>query len=73
MKFQIGYFQETANGKKWHALKYIERDTDAEAEAEVDMLAKCTPRDLDGRKRNGLFIRRGTKKWFRRFSCHAVR
>ncbi len=71
MKFEIGYTEETANGPKWIAMKTIRRATDAEAEAEIDSLKQSTPSDLDGSDRNGLYIKRGSVKWFRRFSCHA--
>lgn len=71
MKFDIGYYDETFDGREWVSLRKFRFDTDAEAEAEIDLLADETPTDLDGNERNGLYIRRGNVKWFCRFSCHA--
>ena len=71
MNFRLGYTEETATGPKWVDLKIIKRATEAEAEAEVDSLYYASGYDLDGCKRHGVYIRRGSAKWFRRFSAHA--
>lgn len=70
-KYEIGYFDEGSEGPKWKVLKTAKREVDAQAEAEVDGLKKATPPTIDGSERLGLYIKRGTVKWFRRFSCHA--
>lgn len=72
MKFQIGYYSETHEGKKFNALSKHTFKTDAEAEAEVDGLLHFTPLDDDGCVRSGLYIKRGSAIWFRRFSHHLI-
>lgn len=71
MTYQIGYFDETADGPKWIAIKKARFDSDAQAEAEIDGLKKRTPTDIDGYERHGLHIKRGKVIWFRPFSVHA--
>ena len=72
-KYKIGYLKESMDGSKFVALKNLSAKTDVEVEAEVDALCNCTPLDEDGTARAGLYIRRGDKQWFRRFSHHVYR
>ncbi len=69
-KYQIGYIKESMDGSKFVALKHLNAKTDVEVEAEVDALCNCTPLDDEGIARTGLYIRRGDRRWFRRFSHH---
>jgi len=68
ISYQIGYYQETCDGRAFEVVASRLLDSDAQAELEVRHIIDGgqLPTDDDGEPLRGLYIRRNGVEWFSR-------